>query len=591
MSVVLTSYNYEKYIGQAIESVLAQTYPEIELIVLENCSTDRSPEIIAGYTHDPRLRFIRNETNIGLTRNQNKGISQALGAYVVFLSADDCMFPGMITHMVDFHAENPDVDLVYAAAVAIDIEGRPTHVLDHPAFFGLESCEKRNECAQLLAHDSFMWFPTTLFPASLLAQYGNLDERLHVAADYELYVRLAAAGLTFAFSKKPVVAIRFHGENRSGAKHFIATGQQLDEYSLLLEKHVTPENSEKLAGYRQRIKRLYAQKIAGLRSMYPAEASEILPQMSQRIAEIDLRITAIPEISVKPAGELRISVIMPSISDLGLLAPALASLANQEYENWEAIVVTDGAADIENWLASLPYRAKIAYGRRSVRGGPGQARNSALSMATGDIIAYLDEDNTYAPSHLNVISKAFQDPAVRVVRTDAALCIENYSPHANGVRQDVSRVLGCFYDKASPWINPIGNGVPLNVIAHRQTCIDTVGNFSASAIGEDWEFLMRLARTYSCTYIREQTCDIRIRGDLSRTWFYQSGLQDNFAGYGSIVQQIYQAYPIADETRSRQHHADRLSEVATTLKAATSVSAIVQAHLYFAGIEHEKSVV
>ncbi len=591
VSVVLTSFNYQQYIGQAIESVLAQDYPEIELLILENCSTDRSPEIIAGYAGDPRVRFIQNETNIGLTCNQNKGIELATGEYIVFLSADDCMLAGMISHLVEFRARHPEIDLTYAAAVAMDGDGRPTQVLDHPGFFGLEAFEGRNECAQLIAHDSFMWFPTTLFPKSVFAKYGTLDERLHVAADYELYIRLAAAGLSFAFSKNTIVAIRSHGENRSGPKHFIASGQQLDEYSLLLEKHIIPETAEKLAGYRGRIKRLYQQKSAGLLAMYPSESANILPKKRERVADIERRIDTIPDIVVNPTGGLRISVIMPSLSELGFLAPALESLAQQEYENWEAVLVCDASPDIEHWLNTLPYRSKITYGRRSLRGGPGQTRNSALSMVKGDVIAYLDEDNRFLSSHLAVIAREFQrDPALRVVRTDAVLCIENYAAHASAARNVVSRVSGCFYDKESPWVNVIGNGVPLNTVAHRQTCIDTVGAFSPSAIGEDWEFLLRLARSFSCHYVREETCEIRIRGDLSKTWFYQSGFSDGFASYGAILAQIYQAYPIAESAALRQEHANRLQSVAQNLKNAKSVNDIVRAHLYFSGIDHEKSV-
>ena len=89
VSIIITSYNYGKYINEAIESALSQDYPNIEIIVSDNCSTDQSVEVIRRYTKDSRIKFNQNKNNIGVIANFIKAISLANGDYVTFISADD----------------------------------------------------------------------------------------------------------------------------------------------------------------------------------------------------------------------------------------------------------------------------------------------------------------------------------------------------------------------------------------------------------------------------------------------------------------------------------------------------------------------
>lgn len=90
VSVVLPSYNYDKYISEAIESVLNQTFSDLELIIIDDYSTDTSREIIKGYKEkDDRIRFIFHEKNEGMARTYNDGIFSAKGKYIAILDSDD----------------------------------------------------------------------------------------------------------------------------------------------------------------------------------------------------------------------------------------------------------------------------------------------------------------------------------------------------------------------------------------------------------------------------------------------------------------------------------------------------------------------
>ena len=89
VSVVMPVYSSEKYVGEAIESILVQTYKDFELIVIDDCSKDSSAKIIEKYTNDSRVHFIKNETNQGFLYGLNKGIELAKGEYIARLDDDD----------------------------------------------------------------------------------------------------------------------------------------------------------------------------------------------------------------------------------------------------------------------------------------------------------------------------------------------------------------------------------------------------------------------------------------------------------------------------------------------------------------------
>src|ERR1700694_5529314 len=94
ISVLIPNYNYVKYVATAVESALAQTYPNLEVVVSDHCSTDGAWELLnERYGTDPRVRLHRNERNIGMARNFDRLMELARGRYVMCLSSDDFLFP------------------------------------------------------------------------------------------------------------------------------------------------------------------------------------------------------------------------------------------------------------------------------------------------------------------------------------------------------------------------------------------------------------------------------------------------------------------------------------------------------------------
>ena len=105
VSVIITSYNYEQYIKDAIESVLNQTYSDFELVIIDDCSTDNSANIIKQF-NDERIKFIQNEQNLGLKNSMQKAISCCIGEWIAFLDSDDLWKPLKLEKQIMFMLEN-----------------------------------------------------------------------------------------------------------------------------------------------------------------------------------------------------------------------------------------------------------------------------------------------------------------------------------------------------------------------------------------------------------------------------------------------------------------------------------------------------
>lgn len=121
VSVVMPAYNAEKYIGRAVESILNQTYTDLELVIVEDGSTDNTPEIISSY-HDSRVKLIWNNQNRGIAYSTNLGIEKAKGSYIALMDDDDMAAKDRLELQVEYLEEHPDIDILGGRAAKIDEE-------------------------------------------------------------------------------------------------------------------------------------------------------------------------------------------------------------------------------------------------------------------------------------------------------------------------------------------------------------------------------------------------------------------------------------------------------------------------------------
>lgn len=179
VSVIIPCYNCIEFISEAIESALTQTYPRIEVIVVDDGSTDGSSEIIAHYP----VRHIQS-LHEGVSAARNRGIRQSKGEYIVFLDADDRLLPQAVSAGFDALKANPDCcmavgghNIISYSGVKIRSCGKPLNITD---FY-----------ARLLKSNFIECPSTAFFRRDIVSRAGGFDSSLVVAEDYDLYLRLA----------------------------------------------------------------------------------------------------------------------------------------------------------------------------------------------------------------------------------------------------------------------------------------------------------------------------------------------------------------------------------------------------------------
>src|SRR5258708_31495373 len=125
VSICIPTYNYRHYLSDALDSALAQEFADIEIVVVDNCSDDGTPELVETYCRrDNRVVFHRNSRNLGMTANFNRSMELARGKYIKFLCADDVLTMDCVGKMVGVLEAHPDVTLVGCRRSVFDQDNR-----------------------------------------------------------------------------------------------------------------------------------------------------------------------------------------------------------------------------------------------------------------------------------------------------------------------------------------------------------------------------------------------------------------------------------------------------------------------------------
>lgn len=211
VSVVIPNYNYARYVTQAVDSILAQSLSpgDLEVIVVDDASTDSSWEVLQRYRGDSRVTILRHGENSGIATSWNDGMAAARGRYIACLDADDfALDPAALAIEARMLDHDPTAALVTVDHVIVDDKGRR---LGYKRARVPARMEFRDAFRKLL-RENFITHSGVMIRASCIAELGGYDPRFVFNQDYELWLRLTSKWATLHFPR-PLFAYRFHRDS------------------------------------------------------------------------------------------------------------------------------------------------------------------------------------------------------------------------------------------------------------------------------------------------------------------------------------------------------------------------------------------
>ncbi len=206
VSVVIPTYNAARYVEAAVASVLGQTFKDVEVLVVDDGSTDETEAVLSRYRS--AVRYLRQE-NGGVSAARNRGIQESTGRYVAFLDADDTWFPEKLDRQVAALGSSGRHRACYSAHVICTEALEPLSVQ--------RGVRKSSSLEGLLLIGNVVGTPSSvLCDRSLFSIVGGFDPRLSQCADWDMWVRLATVS-EFLYLDEPLVMYRQHGSNMSRA--------------------------------------------------------------------------------------------------------------------------------------------------------------------------------------------------------------------------------------------------------------------------------------------------------------------------------------------------------------------------------------
>jgi glycosyltransferase involved in cell wall biosynthesis len=225
VSVIIPNYRHAPYLPRRIESVLNQTFTDIEVICMDDASPDNSREVIARYSGDPRVRTVFNEVNSGSTFKQwNKGARLACGQYIWFAESDDFADPGLLERLVGVLDANPSCGLAFCQSHYVGEDDQatgmftaqasgPEHWKSDFVLSGVEACRRYLFWENVIPNAS-----AVVMRRDLYLQVGGADESMRLAGDWKLYAAVLSQS-DLAFVAEPLNYFRRHANTVRSETH------------------------------------------------------------------------------------------------------------------------------------------------------------------------------------------------------------------------------------------------------------------------------------------------------------------------------------------------------------------------------------
>ncbi|WP_211263688.1 glycosyltransferase [Stenotrophomonas terrae] len=550
LSVIVPAYNYGRFLRQCVQSVLDQGIDDLEILILDNASTDDSPEVMHGFADEPRVRYMRNPHNYGAGFNWLNGLNLARGTYCAFLSADDFYNPGHLLRLMPALCSNPQVVAGYTSICWVDDNGAAVNQPRHPGYRSADYVGGRNEVADLLVHDCYI-APSAAIYRTLQLRTTWQPSNTHGAGDWEMSIQIAEKFPDFAYIDAPGVSYRLHASQHSS--RFYASTNPLEDHLTILEGVFKRSAQKHLRGHENAV----AEHIERRLSLYPGERTSALGARAQKLVS---ELEQLAEFNAAPL----FSVILTTWNRPALLADALNSIHAQTLRDFEVILVNDCGGPVEHLLGEPGF--PLTYLQLGRNGGPAAARNAAHRLARGRYLVYLDDDDLYLPNHLQTLADALQAHPDEVVYSDALFITERIEGSS---RHPLAEERRYPHDRYSHERLSVDNYIPINTFSWPRALAAEVGGFDERLPGlEDWDFLLRLAARVAFHHVHQETVQVRMRADGDERRSVHA-----FEHYPALYQKLYARHSDLDAETVRNGRAERLKQLGRLLPQ-TAESAI-----------------
>lgn len=465
ISVVIPCYNYGKYLTEAVESVLAQTWQGFEILIINDGSPDNTREVaealIAAHP-DQRITLI-NQPNSGQPAiSRNVGIQQAIGRYILCLDGDDKLGPTMLEECRNRLEADPSVAIAYT---------------DRQDFGGVNTVALSDDYnAQKLPYVNHISY-CALYRREVWTKIGGYRTNVKGCEDWDFWVAALAKGFT---------------------------GVRIPKALFHYRRHDTGLFQDALENFEAR----KAQIVLNNRELYPHNH---IREAQQYLASLEVVETKAP---VSTQENPLVSVIIPTVNRPQMLLAAVKSVLAQTYQNIEVVVVNDGGEPVEHLLQPLNACGRITYLRNGKNRERCASRNTGIRAAQGTYIAYLDDDDLFYPDHVETLVRTLQSGPYQVAYTNT---VKAWQEKRGDEYVVTKRELSHAFD-VDPDSLLVGNFIPILSLMHEKACLDTAGYFDETMhTHEDWDLWIRLSRSFVFAHVHKATCEFSWREDGTST--------------------------------------------------------------------------
>jgi GT2 family glycosyltransferase len=206
ISIVVPAFRTAHVLADLLDSVLAQTHTDWELVVVDDCSPDHLDRVVAPYLTDPRVRLVRLPQNRGVSGARNEGLARSTGSLVAFIDSDDVLGPDFLELLAAAVARTPAAGIVGFLPVVTDAHGAPSSIPGVDAPYPEDPADTEGWLQHLLRTP--FHFRGTTVPRAVLEETGGFDETLWLGEDLELWIRVVLTGRPVAVVDAPAYVHR-----------------------------------------------------------------------------------------------------------------------------------------------------------------------------------------------------------------------------------------------------------------------------------------------------------------------------------------------------------------------------------------------